>query len=269
MSKLTKLTYFNAVLNRFNEVPKVNSTNIVGLAVEANWLDEYDFDIFSKLDSLRVIDYYIIPVYGTSFDISNLSKYKSNDVLYKENALYSDFNERGSGYIEKSSTIKGSLNGKKEYTLCATNITGYHNTCGKELPTNVEFRFDDNVVVNGIGNYSGKLFYEGYREFRFVSLTSDKYVIDENKSIIDVGGDSDDVIKSNIKNSLNGSVLEINGDKLSLKYSGNVIREFTLQRVDAEKIKTGSLTLYLVIGIMIIGVISIFISKNVTLKNKI
>lgn len=267
LSKLTKLTYLNAVLNRFDTAPKVNSNNIVGLAVEANWLDDYDFNVFSKLNSLRVVDYYIVPVYGTSFDVSNLSRYKSNNVTYKENVMYSDFNERGSSYISNASTIKGSVNGKAEYTICSTNISGYHNTCGKDLPTNVEFKYDDNVIVNGIDNYSGKLFYEGYREFRFVTLASDKYVIDEDKSIIDVGGDSDDVIKQNIKNSLNRSVLEINGDKLSLKYNGNSIREFTLQRVDA--IPTGSLTMYLVIGIMIIGIIGIFISKNVTSKNKI
>ena len=269
ISKLSKLAHLNAVLNRFDSLSIPNPENIINLAVEAGWIANYDFDKFTKLKSLRLIDYYIIPVYGTKFEVSNLSNYKSSNVSYNDYVVYTDFNKTGSSYVNSSSTINGTLGNTLKYRVCSTNISGYHNYCGgeDEFDDITKLVVDNNVSANGIGNYSGIVYYEGYREFRFMSLTSDKYVINENNSTIDVGGDSDDEIKSNLKVSYKDAVIDIDGNSLKVAYNGKPIREFTLQRV--ETVPTGSLSMFITIGIMLVGIIGFVIYRKKLLDSKI
>ena len=183
--------------------------------------------------------------------------------------MYTDFNKTGSSYVNSSSTINGTLGNTLKYRVCSTNISGYHSYCGNEdeFDNITKIVVDNNVKANGVGTYSGIVYYEGYREFRFMSLTSDKYLIDENKSVIDVGGDDDDEIKANLKTSYKDAVIDISGNSLKLSYNGEVIREFTLQRVVNGP--TGSFTLYVVLGIMLVCVIGILISRKISLKNKV
>lgn len=92
-------------------------------------------------------------------------------------------------------------------------------------------------------------------------------MIDEDKSVIDVGGDSDDEIKNNLKVSLSGTNTEINGDKLSLLYNGTVVREFSLQRVTS--IKTGSMLNRFIGVIVVISVVSVMLAhKKITSNHK-
>lgn len=268
ISKLSKLAHLNAAFNNFDNLVIDNPTNIIDLVVEADWIKEYNFDEFTNMKSLRVVDYYIVPVYGTSFNKSNLSKYKASNVNYSENVLYTDFNREGSSFIHSSDTVNGSLGSTLKYRVCATNISGYHNYCGGETVFDniTKIDVDDNVSVDGLGNYSGIVYYEGYREFKFINLTSDKYVIDEEKSIIEVGGDSNDVILSNINSGLKNANIDIDNDKLRLSYNGEILREFTLNRVDNPP--TGIIDTLIVIGILISGVIGIVIYRK-NLENRV
>lgn len=269
LTKLSKLVSLNAVLNKFDNLSISNPSNIIDLVVEADWIANYNFDEFTNMKSLRVVDYYVVPVYGTSFNKYNLSKYKASNVSYNENVLYTDFDKDGSSYIHSSDTINGSLGSTLKYRVCATNISDYHNYCGGEdvFDNITKIVVDSNVSANDIENYSGIVYYEGYREFRFMNLTSDKYLIDESKSIIDVGGDSDDVIKSNLNVSYKDAVIDINGNSLKVSYNGELIREFTLERIDNPG--TGSLSIFITIGVMIICFIGVVIYKRKALDNRI
>lgn len=268
ISKLSKLAHLNVVFNNFDNLSISNPSNIIDLVVEADWIANYNFDEFTNMKSLRVVDYYVVPVYGTSFNKSNLSKYKASNVSYNENVLYTDFNKDGSNYVHSSDTINGSLGSTLKYRVCATNINGYHNYCGGEdiFDDITKYDLDNNISVNGLSNFSGIVYYEGYREFKFINLTSDKYVIDEEKSIIDVAGDSDDVILSNINNSLKNSNIDIDGNKLRLSYNGEILREFTLNRVNNPS--TGILEILIVMGLLISGIIGIVIYRK-DLENKV
>lgn len=269
LTKLSKLVSLNAVFNRFDNLNIPYPENITSLAVETKWIDGYDFNKFSNLKDIRLIDYYIIPVYGTKFQVSNLSKYKSNNVSYNEYVLYTDFNREGSSYVNSSDTLNGKLGNALKYRVCSTNISGYHSYCGGEdvFDDITKIVVDNNVSADGIENYSGIVYYEGYREFRFMSLTSDKYLIDESKSVIDVGGDADDKIKSNLKVSYKDAVIDIDGNNLKVSYNGEVIREFTLERTDNPG--TGVLEIFIVSGVLVICIISILLIRKRNLDNRI
>ena len=121
----------------------------------------------------------------------------------------------------------------------------------------------DNVTNSEVINFKGTQHFVGYYSFKFMNLTSDKYLIDEAKSTIDVGGDSDEEIRKNLNSSFNGVVYEISNNKLILKYNGIRFKEFELLRV--ENPKTGQILSYIVISFMI--VISFFVGYIVYRKN--
>lgn len=267
LSKLSNLNYLNAVLNKFDNLNIPTPQNIIDLVVESDWIKSYDFSKFSKLNSIRVVDYYVIPIYGTKFDVSSLANYKSSNVNYIDSVLYSDFNKRDNEYINSSSTIKGKLGSKLEYTLCSTNIENNHNTCGNDLENKDNFQVDNNVTINELNNFSNIIFYEGYREFRFMTLSSDVYVIDDNNNIIDVSGDDDSTILNNLKVSFDDAVINIANDKLQVYYNNILLKEYALLRTDNPG--TGNLGLYLIGIILIIsfGFIVYFISKKKDVNN--
>lgn len=273
ISKNTNLVKFYASSNQLSSIDLSNNTSLKELYISSNNLDNLNavfnnFDEFTNMKSLRVVDYYIVPVYGTLFNKSNLSKYKASNVNYRENVLYTDFNGEGSSFVHSSDTVNGSLGSTLKYRVCATNISGYHNYCGceAELENVIRSEFDDNVSADGLGNYSGIVYYEGYREFKFINLTSDKYVIDEEKSIIDVAGDSDDVILANVSRKFKEANISIDGNKLKLSYNGELLKEFALKRVKPNS--TGILEMLIVIGILISGVICIIIYSK-RLRNEV
>ena len=118
------------------------------------------------------------------------------------------------------------------------------------------FTFDDNVTASNLSSYSRIIYYEGYRVFRFMSLSSDKYVIDEENNTIDVGGDSDSNILSNIAVSFDDAVVNIQDDTLYVYYNDELLKSFNLLRVVNPK--TGSLCIYLILGLLVISLGIIF-----------
>lgn len=276
LSELKELQSFNAVLNKFDSPNIPYPEKLVSLTVEADWIENYDFSKFSNLNSLNINDYYIVPVYGTTFSVSNFSKYKSNNINYNEHILYKDFNKRTDDYVEKSNTITGTLSEKSEYTICSTNVTGYHDSCGNDIQDS-DLTYDDNVSISNISSYSKKISYEGYRELRYMTLTSNKYPIDENNNIIDTGEDNDETIISNLKVSWNDATIKINNNKLEIYYLNNeLVKEFNLKRtgnfLNIENIPTGTISLTILLIAMIVSLISIIIiktsKKNYQLINK-
>ncbi len=256
ISNLENLTSLNAIFNDYENVVISHPEKITDLAIEADWIDDYNFSNFTNLNSLRIADYVIVPVYGTTFEVSNLSKYKTSELNYNEYIMYSDFNNRTSDYVYTSNSINSDLGSTLEYTICATNVSGYHNSCGNDLPGDVTFTFDDNVTASNLSSYSGIIYYEGYRVFRFMSLSSDKYVIDEENNTIDVGGDSDSNILSNIAVSFDDAVVNIQDDTLYVYYNDELLKSFNLLRVVNPK--TGSLYIYLILGLLVISLGIIF-----------
>ena len=89
-----------------------------------------------------------------------------------------------------------------------------------------------------------------------MSLSSDKYVIDEENNTIDVGGDSDSDILSNIAVSFDDAVVNIQDDNLYVYYNDELLKSFNLLRVVNPK--TGSLYIYLILGLLVISLGIIF-----------
>ena len=59
----------------------------------------------------------------------------------------------------------------------------------------------------------------------------------------------------------------IEDNSLKVAYNGKPIREFTLQRV--ETVPTGSLSMFITIGIMLVGIIGFVIYRKKLLDSKI
>lgn len=216
------------------------------------------------------MDYYIIPIYGVTFNTSNFSKYKSSNINYNDHILYSDFNNRTSNFVYESTTITGALGGKSEYTICSTNIKGYHNSCGSDIPTNTVYNYDDNITINNLTSYSKIIYYEGYRELRYMTLTSDKYTIDENNNSINVGSDDDNTIINNLKLSWNGGKFKINNNNLEVYYNNTMLKKFTLERTNKStnvitNPQTGVISFILLVLILSVSLISIITINH---KNK-
>ena len=254
---LTNLISLNIIFNGDDNIVIPYPEKIINLAIESDKINNYDLSKFTNLKSLRVADYYVIPVYGTTIKSSLLSEYKSSNINYVEYGLYSSFDYRTDGYIYSQDTITANSSNKSKYTLCSTNIKDYHNTCGENVKLTDEIITDNNVTLNNISSYNGVIFYEGYREIRYITLNSAQYTINDDNSTINVEGDSDLTILENLNLSDKDATLNIDNNKLQIYYNNKLLKEFSLIRI--KNPPTGSIIIYIISLVSFISIILVFL----------
>lgn len=93
-----------------------------------------------------------------------------------------------------------------------------------------------------------------------MTLTSDKYIIDEENNTIDVETDNDSTILNNLKMSWTDANLKITGNTLNIYYNDKLIRQFKLKRITNPT--TGSTFIYIVGGLILVSIITILIIVN-------
>ena len=250
----TKLKYLNIA-----GVSKINNLNLTSFSGSLEKLiislwqaQKYDFRGLSKLTDVSVSSAIHVPIY-------NQSSSKVSQVL----------NYLPSGLSISSLGSKRIVDRTKRY-YSYTAISGDDPTINGEIGKNVSVD-----IVDSSGNYTGlkvpssaKVQYTLNSRFIFHKLTSSKYSINEEKGTIDVGGDDDATILKNLNlvDDLSAIKMNISGDKLILSsnvanvessYSGisNTynFKTFTLLRVSNPK--TGSISFYIIMGILFVGIV--------------
>ena len=264
LSKNTMLESANIAFNSFNSAVDFSNNNQLSyLWFDEELLTSYNFNKFVSLTRLGTVYSSEIMIYGDEFDLDNILNYVPGNIKLNNYSLYNTFN----GFPDKYKIydkiidnpiedIEDTIGASNNNNLSSVNIikVGAGNSYKLQL-------LADNASNSKISNYDGSYSYNGFYTLRFIKITSNKYVINENNSTIDVGGDSDDKIIANLNSSYNGADITINGNSLKLSYNGEVIREFTLQRV--APVPTGSLTLYIILGILVIcGVCVVIFRKS-------
>ncbi len=248
VSNLSKLESLNAAHNKLSSLDLSNNGNLKSLAIEFNGFGDhidlnknnkiqylsvnstfaknFNFSIFPDLKQLDFSYFMNIPVYGTSLSTKDLMNYIPFNITNVSDYKFYD------NFVENSLFTNDIING--------------------ELGKSINVRIKANKATNNeVMNFSGVQKFQGYYTLKFMKLTSDKYVIDEVKNIIDVGGDSDDVIRKNLKMSWEGATFTIQGNKLTIKYNGMNVKEFTLQRIVNPK--TGDLFVALIVLLGVVG----------------
>lgn len=264
------LTEINAVFNKFSDYTLKNKNKIKYMAIDDNWLEKINLNEYSALERLGLGTYKIIPTYGTSFNVDTINNYISQDIKMNNYKLYHDF-----GLIDNNRTCAYEIKNEIEGTS-GTEITKVNVCDNKEYKDKTingkpgdTFKFlvhaDKVESVKGVSGIA--IEYNGYFEIKMITLTSNKYFINENDSTIEVNGDSDQEILNNVKVSWDGANVTINGDKLQITYDNEIIKEFSLKRLTNPV--TGSLSLYIIITIAIVTTALIILSKRNTKNNSI
>ena len=266
------LTEINAVFNNFDGYNISDKSKVTYMVVEDEWLDNMDLSPYTSLENLDIDYYKIVPVYGNSIATSEVVNNIPSNITLNKYSLYSGFASINSNSTSickydveytvdgnTSSTETTSVNTCTDDSYDSNTITGED---GKYVRIQV---YSEDMEINNVST-SANLKYDGYYEIRFMTLTSDKYVIDEDNSVIDVGGDSDETVLGNVKMSWSDAVIKINNDKLDIYYNDELIREFTLLRVSNPE--TGSLVLYSILFIFIISISAVFIFRKKSLISK-
>lgn len=169
ISNLNKLEYINAAFNKYEYVEIPNPAKIRGLTVETDWISKYNLSQFSNLEYLGLTDYITIPAYKNELKKSKLYKTKNKNISYKNYIVYDDNVNRNNENVVISNKIKNNEEGSKQYVVCATNVRGYNNYCGEEIPNNMYLKIDDNIVIEGLDSFTGKIYYTGYREVTYTN----------------------------------------------------------------------------------------------------
>lgn len=254
------LNEINAVFNNFDGYNINDKSKITYMVVEDEWLDSMDLSSYTGLKNLDIDHYKVIPVYGTSIDTSEIIKNIPSNVTLNKYTLYSGFNSINSNSTsickyDVEYTVEGSTSSTEKTTINTCNDDSYSSNAitgenGKYVRMQV---YSEDIKINSVST-SATLKYDGYYEIRFMTLTSDKYTIDNSNNTIDVEADNDSTILNNVKMVWNDAKVNITGDKLQIYYNNELLKEYSLERITNPK--TGSLSIYI---IMIIGVVSCII----------
>ncbi len=267
----TNLIEINAIFNNFNGYNLSNKSKIETMTVENDWIQSLNFSEYSNLKKLSVNSHGIIPIYGTSVSLNEVRKYLPSNVTINKNTVsISDWKKISSSAACRY-LIKYSFDNNTSTTPTATDYCNgtssydINDINGSLGSTTTITLYSNDVKISSI-QVNATVDYTAYFSLRYMNLTSDKYKVDESNSTIDVGGDEDGTIRNNLKTSWNGVVYKINGDVLTLSYNDIDFKTFKLLRVTNPK--TGSITLYVVIGIVLLGIVGSLIGYAKILKEK-
>lgn len=249
ITKHALLTTLDIAFNNFDFVNLESQKSLERLTLDYTIASKMDFSDYSLLDTLTLAEKKIIPVYSNvnennvrTFSLKSIENYFSENIVVNDYEIYSSFNPNNNSNLITDSVITTTDN-------------------------NYYFGVIGNVLSNTGISFKGTQKFKAYYELRFITLTSDKYVINDDNSI-DVGGDSDDEIKKHLQLSWDEAKYEINGDKLLLKYNNTLLKEFSIQRVVNPA--TGSLLVYFIVVVAIIsGISAMMIRRNMILNNEI
>ena len=264
LSNQENLTEINAVFNNFSDYSIKNKNKIKYMAIDDDWLGKINLSEYSSLEHLGLGTNKIIPVYGTTFNIDIIGNYISKDIKMNNYKIYHDYglidNNRTCAY-EVTNEIEGT-SGTETTRIDICDNKEYNNkTINGKNGDYFKFLIHSDEVesVNGVSGIDIK--YNGYFEVRMITLTSDKYTIDNENDSIDVETDSDEEILKNVSLPYSEAKASINGNKLQVKYNDEVLKEFTLKRVTNPS--TGSMSIYITIILAIMSfVVGTFVYKN-------
>ena len=211
ISRNTKLTKINVDHNQLTNLDVSKNINLTNLNIYDNELTSLDISKNTKLTTLY--DYDNPYVFGaqivyknTELDLST----KINSYSYKLNSNFA----KKFKYIElknygrlDSPIIKNENKGLYVYTI----FLSHSDDSGQQIK-----------------------FSSGIYTICVTELTSDKYIIDEDKEYIYTGADTDkDMILSNLKTTY--GTVEINNNKVQVKNKNGVIKEFDIIDLSSSK----------------------------------
>ena len=221
LSPNTKLKSFFAAATNIKSFNFGSNDKLTMLWIDNASLNNINFSQIPNLDHLGVTFFKIVPVYGETLTKEQIISYIPGNIKKNITTFYSHISDTTVGKFGKNRIVSIS-----------------------------------EIMNSPIDTYTKKIEVEGDIEFRFMELTSDKYIVDQNNFTIDVGTDDDTTIKKNLKLSWDGGNFEISGDKLKVYYNGIMIKEFNLKRIVNPQ--TGSFTIYIVMGIMFLSICTFF-----------
>jgi len=212
VSENTALTTLSIYNNQLTTLDVSQSTALTYLDVDNNQLTTLDV---SQSTALTYLDVYRNPL-------------KKDLIIYKgiESKLNTDFIKLPAGKTSSITSISSDdlIVNSEEKTIKSDDIGTYQ--------VNVSYK-------HNISNYSNT--YSGIYNVKVINITSDKYKINDNESYIYIGNDTNiNKIKNNI-NIPKGVNLEIDleNNKLQVMWEENILKEFTIKRIDFGNIKAG------------------------------
>ncbi len=231
LSNNVNLKVFNGAFSSFGHHLNLDyNVNLSSLTFDYEFVKKMDFSKFPQLETVSLVDYKVIPVYGENYAVSSIQALVPKDIHYERYEFYSSFDHN---------------------TLFNGDVVNYQSD--KAFP----LRLRGTGVTVDFNSSNVDFIFEGYYEVRFIKISSDKYAINEEKATIEVGSDNDEDIKKNLSSSWDEISFDISGNQLVVKYNGQDVKKFTLQRVVNPK--TGSSLLYGIIFMLIASCVTLFV----------
>ena len=249
VSSNVELSELDVASNKISNLDLNSNILLEYLVVDYNNIKNLNFSKFSELNNLVVYYYDDEAIYGDSFSIKDSWKFLPSDVVIDNNLSDLEIYDR---------------NNLEEYSF--EDKTQNDVLYGDDGSSYLVF-FDIEEVSSAINGYSGDVSYYGLKQVNFITLSSDKYKIDESNNVIDVDIDDDNTIKNNLKTSLRGATLHVKGEKLSIVYNDKVVKTFTLNRVTVNP-STGEFISVIFI-ILFSSIVGIILTTNKKLKENL
>ena len=249
VSKNTALTKLHMVTNQLTSLDVSKNTALKYLHVEYNKLTSLDV---SKNTSLTTL--YVDHNQLTSLDVSkntsltalDVSNNKLAELDVSKNIALTYLGAHDNSFVTKLIVYKGNIN-IGDYNKFAKLPEGKTSVLTKLSSYSKDVVIDENNInIDIVGEYvvtasykhniyTSNNTYSGTYNIKVIEITSDKYVIDDDKEYIYTGTDVDkDTILKNI-NLDSGCNKAIEDNKLIIKYGDEVLKTFKIVNISSTK----------------------------------
>ena len=212
VSENTVLKTLSVDNNQLTTLDVSENTALTTLSIYNNQLTTLDV---SQSTALTYLDVYRNPL-------------KKDLIIYKgiESKLNTDFIKLPAGKTSSITSISSDdlIVNSEEKTIKSDDIGTYQ--------VNVSYK-------HNISNYSNT--YSGIYNVKVINITSDKYKINDNESYIYIGNETDkNIILSNLNIPTEVECkMDLENNKLQVMWEENILKEFTIKRIDFGNIKAG------------------------------
>ena len=252
VSKNTSLTELDVENNKLTSIDVSNNTALKKLYVSNNQLTNLNLGETIALESLYADNNQLKSIdvsKNTALAILNIFNNQLIELDVSNNMVLTELEVYKNSFITNLVTYKNkSINIENDNRLVRL-PEGKNSTLTKISSDNENVIIDENnISIDKIGEYvvtadykhNVSLYrntYSGTYNIKVVEITSDKYVIDEDKEYIYTGTDVDnDTILSNI-NLDSGCNKVIEDNKLIIKYGEEILKTFMVINISSDKYK--------------------------------
>ena len=240
------------------DIPSVklhSNAKIERLLVTYKYLNNYNVNSMSSLNTLKINDNKTIYLYGDTLTKDQILKQVPSNIKVNSYKLLDlDLNDIGNNFSSGS------------YKPSDTFYVVYF--AAMDIPVKLQDDIEaGSVKVNGVNDSVTTQGYRSWLTFRFTKLTSSKYTIDEANSVIDVEVDDDATVLKNVKVNREEASVKIENNKLKVFVGNDLIKEFTLKRITNPS--TGMSSIYVVALILIFSVAMVIGMNKLNTRNNV